>query len=190
MSRYHNSIHTPVFRSQVSDYSSLSGALTPPSSQFTDPRRHRVPQCAAKPAGQPVSEPISFDYIGYLGQGVRIVDFSALSANALANMVASGNDLVLARTGVKQINLRISWPGYEHLNWSFSTPASPSMTRIQLGASIGMHLWRFVEKAMSSSTSRPEWKIGDKAIEFEKIILVALYSLGSDVWQADLAVDF
>lgn len=43
---------------------------------------------------------------------------------------------------------------------------------------------------MSSSTSRPEWKIGDKAIEFEKIILVALYSLGSDVWQADLAVDF
>jgi hypothetical protein len=43
---------------------------------------------------------------------------------------------------------------------------------------------------MSSSTSRPEWRIGDKAIQFEKIILVALYSLGSDVWQADIAVDF
>ena len=28
------------------------------------------------------------------------------------------------------------WPGYEHLNWSFSTPASSSMTLVQFGASI------------------------------------------------------
>jgi hypothetical protein len=54
-----------------------------------------------------VSSPISFDYIGYSQQGVPIVDFSARSANALIQMVAGGNDLVLASTGVKQINIRI-----------------------------------------------------------------------------------
>ncbi len=100
------------------------------------------------------------------------------------------------------------WSGYEHLNWSFSTPASPSMTRIQLGASIAMHFWRFVEvslrtlmdfifrylilsqKAMASSTTCSQWKIGNGGVEFDKIILVALYSLGGDIWQADIAVDF
>ena len=107
MSHYHSAIHTPVFPSQVSGYSSLSGALTPPPSQFANPRRRRVPQCAVKAAGSPVTHPISFDYIGYSQQGVSIVDFSARSANALAQMIAGGNDLVLATTGVKQINLRV-----------------------------------------------------------------------------------
>ncbi|KAF9442244.1 hypothetical protein P691DRAFT_779494 [Macrolepiota fuliginosa MF-IS2] len=64
------------------------------------------------------------------------------------------------------------------------------MTRIQLGASIAMHFWRFVEKAMTSSTTCSQWKVGNGGIEFDKIVLVGLYSLGSDVWQADIAVDF
>ncbi|KAF9444934.1 hypothetical protein P691DRAFT_676670 [Macrolepiota fuliginosa MF-IS2] len=190
MSRYHSPIHTPVFPSQMSGYSSLSGALSPAPSQFANPRRRRVPQSAVKASGSPVTHPVSFDYIGYAQQGVSIVDFSARSANALAQMVAGGNDLVLANTGVRQINLRIMWPGYEQLNWSFSTPASSSMTRIQLGSSISMHFWRFVEKAMSSSTTCPQWKVGNGGIEFDKIVLVALYSVGADVWQADIAVDF
>ncbi|KXN90313.1 hypothetical protein AN958_04346 [Leucoagaricus sp. SymC.cos] len=188
MSRYHNPIHTPIFPSQASGYSSLSGALSP-TSQFSNPCRHRVPQSATKAIGSPISHPISFDYIGYTKQGVSIVDFSARSANALAQMVAGGGDPVLAHTDVKQIDIRITWIGYEHLNWSFSTPASSSMTRIQLGASIAMHFWRFVEKAMSSSVSSQQWKIGNGGIEFDEIILVALYSIGGDVWQADVAVD-
>lgn len=120
MSQYHNSIHVPVFPSQVSGYSSLSGALAPPPSQFANARRRRVPQCAAKAAGNPVCHPISFDYIGYSQQGVSIVDFSARSANALAQMVAGGNDLVLASTGVAQINLRImvSFQSFKHLRLS------------------------------------------------------------------------
>ncbi|KAJ3573839.1 hypothetical protein NP233_g2171 [Leucocoprinus birnbaumii] len=180
----------PVFPSQVSGYSSLSGALTPAPSQFTNPRRRRVPQPGVKASGSPVSHPISFDYIGYSRQGVSIVDFSARSANALIQMVSGGDDLPLTNTGVRQINLCIMWPGYEHLNWSFSTPASSSMTRVQLGASIAMHVWRFVEKAMTSSTTCPQWKIGSGGVQFEKIVLVGLYSVGADVWQADIAVDF
>ncbi len=107
MSRYHSPIHAPIFPSQMSGYSSLSGALSPPPSQFANPRRRRVPQPAAKAAGNPVTPPISFDYIGYSQQGVSIVDFSARSANALSQMVAGGNDLVLAGVGIQQINLKI-----------------------------------------------------------------------------------
>ncbi|KAJ3573844.1 hypothetical protein NP233_g2166 [Leucocoprinus birnbaumii] len=190
MSHYHNAIHAPVFPSQVSGYSSLSGALTPPPSQFVNSRRRRVPQCAAKAAGGPVAHPVMFDYIGQSQQGVSVAEFHVRSTNVLGQMIAGGNDLVLANTGVQEINLRIMWPGYDHLNWSFSTPASQSMTRIQLGASIAMHIWRFVEKAASSSTTCPQWKVGSGAIEFEKIVLVGLYSTGAGVWQADLAVDF
>ncbi|KAF5362295.1 hypothetical protein D9756_002042 [Leucocoprinus leucothites] len=159
MSLYHNAIHSPVFPSQVSGYSSLSGALSPPPSQFANPRRRRVPQCAAKAAGSPVANPVMFDFIGYSQQGVSIAEFHVRSANALSQVIAGGNDLVLANTGVQEINLRILWPGYEGLNWSFSTPASQSMTRIQLGASIAMHIWRFVEKATSSSTTCPNGKL-------------------------------
>ena len=48
------------------------------------------------------------------------------------------------------------WPGYEHLNWSFSTPASSSMTLVQLGASIAMHFWRFVEVGDSLFTNETD----------------------------------
>jgi hypothetical protein len=108
MSRYHNPIHSPVFPSQISSYSSLSGALTPAPSQFTNPYRHRLPQTVAKTSGSPVMYPIAFDYINYSKQGVSIVDFSARSANVLAQMVAGGSDLVLSGTNVQQINIRIT----------------------------------------------------------------------------------
>jgi hypothetical protein len=107
MSRYHSPIHAPVFASQVSGYSSLSDALTPPPSHFANPRRRRVPQAAAKASGVPVTSPVSFDYIGSSNQGVSIVDFSARSAHALIQMVAGGSDQVLAGTGVQKINLHI-----------------------------------------------------------------------------------
>lgn len=43
---------------------------------------------------------------------------------------------------------------------------------------------------MASSTSCSQWRVGGGGVEFDKIILVALYSLGGDEWQADIAVDF
>jgi hypothetical protein len=51
--------------------------------------------------------PITFDYIGQIGQGVSLSDFSALSQSALGQMVAGAYDQVLAKTGVNKINLRI-----------------------------------------------------------------------------------
>ncbi|KAL9713334.1 hypothetical protein Ac2012v2_002939 [Leucoagaricus gongylophorus] len=189
MFRYYTCIHTPVFPSQLSGYSSLSGALSLSPSQFTHPCHHRVPQPVAKTTGRPIYQPIMFDYIGYFQQGVLLADFNARSVNALVQMVVGGNDLPLANTCVKEMNLYIMWPGYEHLNWLYSTPASSSMTRIQLGASVAVHFWKFVEKAMSSAATCTRWKIGNGGVQYEKIILVGLYNIGSDVWQADIAVD-
>jgi hypothetical protein len=107
MSHYHNAIHSPVFPSQLSGYSSLSGALSPPPSQFGNSRRRRVPQCPAKAAGSSVVDPVMFDYMSYSRQGVSISEFHVRSTNVLAQMIAGGSDLVLANTGAQEINLRI-----------------------------------------------------------------------------------
>ncbi|KAJ3573835.1 hypothetical protein NP233_g2170 [Leucocoprinus birnbaumii] len=190
MSRYHNAIHSPVFPSQVSSYSSLSGALAPPPSQFANPRRRRVPQNICKMSSGPICAPISFDYIGQAGQGVSLADFSARSQNAISQLVAGANDQVLAGSGINKINLRIMWTGYEHLNFIQSMPASSAMSRGQLGASIAMQFWSFVGMAQKSPTTNPQWEINQVKIPFERIVLVALHSIGDGIWQADVAVDF
>ncbi|KXN90320.1 hypothetical protein AN958_04353 [Leucoagaricus sp. SymC.cos] len=190
MARYHNSIHAPVFPSQMSSYSSLSGALIPLPSQFGSPRRRRVPQNVCQTSSGPVCGPIGFDYIGHAGQGVSLADFSARSQNAIAQLVAGANDQVLAGLGISKIHLRIMWTGYEHLNFVQSMPASPAMSRGQLGASIAMQFWSFVGQAQKSSTSNPQWQISQRTVPFERIFLVALYSIGDGIWQADVAVDF
>ncbi|KXN90314.1 hypothetical protein AN958_04347 [Leucoagaricus sp. SymC.cos] len=190
MARYHSSIHPPVFPSQMSSYSSLSGALAPPPSQFSSPRRRRVPQSVCQTSSGPVRVPIGFDYIGHDGQGVSLADFSTRSQNAITQLVAGANDQVLAGLGISKIHLRIMWTGYEHLNFVQSMPASPAMSRGQLGASIAMQFWSFIGQAQKSSTSNSQWQINERTIPFERIFLVALYSIGDGIWQADVAVDF
>lgn len=190
MSRYHNAIHSPIFPSQISSYSSLSGALVSPPSQFNSPRRHRVPQNICQTSQGPVCGPISFDYIGQVGQGVSLADFSTRSQNAISQLVAGANDQVLAGTGIKKIHLRIMWAGYEHLNFVQSMPASTAISRGQLGASIALQFWSFITQASKSSTTNHKWQISEKTIPFERIFLIALYSLGDGIWQTDVAVDF
>jgi len=107
MSPYYSCIHLPVFPSQRSGYSSLSGALSPSPPQFKQSSRYRVPQSMAKTTGRPISRPVFFDYNGDFHQGVFIADFSTRSANALIGMIAGSNDFPLANTCVKEINLCI-----------------------------------------------------------------------------------
>ncbi|KAF5361901.1 hypothetical protein D9756_002038 [Leucocoprinus leucothites] len=191
MSRYHNTIHPPVFPSQLSAYSTLSGALIPPPSRFTSSRRRRVPQILCKTSSGPMCAPITFDYIGQTGQGVSVADFSARSQNALVQMVTGANDLVLATTGVKTATLHIMWTGYERISKTkFNLPVSAATSRGQLGANIALHLWAFVDEATKAAASDPQWEISARGIRYDKIVLVALYHVGDDVWQVDLAVDF
>lgn len=106
---YTGGIHTLIHPSQISTYSSLTGALTPtpPPSQFTSPSRHRVPQRACKNMGAPVFPPISFDYFSQARQGIALRDFSVKSQNALNQLFAGANEPVLATAGIQKIDLRI-----------------------------------------------------------------------------------
>jgi hypothetical protein len=45
-----------------------------------------------------------------------------------------------------------------------------------------------IHQAASKTTStNPQWVIHPKA--YDKLVLVALYHVGDDVWQADVAID-
>lgn len=46
------------------------------------------------------------------------------------------------------------------------------------------------QRAEKSSTTNRRWRISQETIPFDKIFLIALYSLGNGIWQADMAVDF
>jgi len=46
-----------------------------------------------------------------------------------------------------------------------------------------------VQKAASSVTDAPHWRIGPDAITFDQLYLIALYSFGGGICQADIAVD-
>ncbi|KAF7770239.1 hypothetical protein Agabi119p4_6213 [Agaricus bisporus var. burnettii] len=185
-SRYHNSIHAPVFPSQLSTYSALSGALA--ASQFTSPRRKRVPQTLCKTNTGPMCSPVTFDYLGHTGQGVSLADFSTRSQNALAQMITGANDQTLVKLSVKSMKLHVMWTGYEHMGARYNVPVTATMTRGQLGAAIAMQLWSFVDAASKTTSTNTQWVIHPKG--FDKILLVALYHVGDDVWQADIAIDF
>lgn len=110
MSVYRSPLHPPLFPSQISSYSSLTGALTiKPTKRFDNPRRRRVPQYKSRvPAGGvPLCPPILFDYFKAHGQGVPANDFIVLSANALAREVSGANDQTLTGLDIDHLNLRI-----------------------------------------------------------------------------------
>ncbi|KAJ3573845.1 hypothetical protein NP233_g2165 [Leucocoprinus birnbaumii] len=190
-SYYSTSVHTLVHPSQLSSYSSLAGALTPatPTSQFISSSRERVPQSVCKNVSEPVFLPISFDYFSQARQGVALRDFTVKSQSALNNLLSGANEPVLINTGIHKIDLRIMWLGYEHVDCSFSFPVTRATTKGQLGSAIAKQFRRFCDKAASSSTTVHDWRIGPNAITFDQLYLVALYSFGDGVCQADIAVD-
>ncbi|KXN90318.1 hypothetical protein AN958_04351 [Leucoagaricus sp. SymC.cos] len=188
---YTTPVHDLIHPSQLSTYSSLAGALTPapPPSQFTSPNRERVPQIACKRISTPIFSPIAFDYFSQARQGVALRDFSVKSQGAVNQIVAGANEPVLANTGLQKIDLRVMWLGYEHVDCSFTFPVNRTTTKGQLGAHIAKQFRKFCDKAASSSIAVGDWCIGPGSISFDHLYLVALYSFGDNVCQADIAVD-
>jgi hypothetical protein len=45
------------------------------------------------------------------------------------------------------------------------------------------------QKAETTTTTVPAWRIGPDAVRFDQLFLIALYSFGDGVCQADIAVD-
>ncbi|KAF8998855.1 hypothetical protein BDQ17DRAFT_1247341 [Cyathus striatus] len=197
---YVNPLHTPVRPGQHSPFSSLSTAVAH-NAQFTSSRRRRVPQKSytsvvskwgsATGRVAALHNPIAFDYIGFSKQGVPMCELAGRSMTAISQMVVGANDMVLA-AGMQRINFRIIWPGYEHVDWARSVEVATSglMNRGQLGAAIAMNFARFIDVPRTEKASSGDWYVGPTGIRFDQLVLVGLYNVVDDVWQADVAVDF
>ena len=160
--------------SQISSYSTLSGALTE-STPFQSPYRRWLPQTAYVPvckfrsttgSAGGVHSAVSFDYIGAKGQGVSMRDARNM---ATLGQLKGSNDFVMAGVKSPKVTLRImvsfitayltfspasltllpfQWPGYLHVDWArnieIHTPTGP-ITRAQLANIIATNFARFVE---------------------------------------------
>ncbi|TFK24498.1 hypothetical protein FA15DRAFT_680663 [Coprinopsis marcescibilis] len=195
------SIHVPVLSSQYSTYSSLSGAVSQPGHTFQSTFRRWLPQTAYVPvskwrnataASNLHLAPVAFDVIGYSKQGIMMRDLSTRNISAIGQLLAGANDAVMASTGLKQITLRIMWPGYTHVDWSrvidLIAPTGP-ITRAQLALLIAQNFARFMEIARTQSPTAAEYVIAPGAIQYEHLVLVGLHNVFEDVWQADIAID-
>ncbi|KAF9463662.1 hypothetical protein BDZ94DRAFT_1308568 [Collybia nuda] len=199
---YVNPLHAPVSAASRSQFSSLGGAVNgvPSASQFISPNRRRLPQAPYTPStksrgsggrASQLNHPIAFDYLGHSKQGIPMRELSTRGGHTLASMVHGAGDQVLVHTGLARINLHILWPGYEHVGWTepIEIHLNGPIARAQLGAAVAMSFARFVEKTRSQPSRSPEWHLSPTGIRFDQLVLVSMYNVFEDVWQADVAVD-
>ncbi|KAF8123352.1 hypothetical protein EV363DRAFT_778413 [Boletus edulis] len=102
------------------------------------------------------------------------------------------DDRMLAGCG-PSVSIRIQWPGYP--SWSkqiptmnFKTPRG-QITRAKLAKSIATCVRRFIEsmqdKPMEAGSDR-RWKVGERHIKAEDLILVSLHQVTKRSWQPQL----
>lgn len=130
--------------------------------------------------------------------GVPMRELVVRSGCALERMLVGAAEHVGATMGkalrVVRIRLVISWPGYEHVDWSSSIElftSSGPLTRGQLAVEISNAFHSFI---MKSSTYPPsplayDWRTSTGGISFDRLILLACWNLHDDVWMADVFVD-
>lgn len=124
------------------------------------------------------------------------------SGGALERMLIGATEHVGAMMGkalgVMNVRLVISWPGYEHVDWSASIElfrSSGPLTRGQLAVQVANAFHSFI---MTSSTCTPashagNWRIASSAsvggVSFDKLVLYALWNVCDDVWMAEVFID-
>ncbi|KAF9261803.1 hypothetical protein L218DRAFT_473398 [Marasmius fiardii PR-910] len=189
MTSYPNPLHVPVPCIARSSYSSLGLAIQTSGSST----RRRVPQT---PMGKSIPHPsngISFDFVSYPQQGIPLKELYARGTHALQQMMQGANDPVLVHTRLARINLHISWPGYEHLQWYRSIEVVTSngpATRAYLASVIAQHFASYFEKAQYEPTRIPEWRLGFQGFSLDHIILLSLHHAFEDSFQVEVAVDY
>ncbi|KAF7432552.1 hypothetical protein PC9H_004493 [Pleurotus ostreatus] len=191
---YYNPIHPTIQSGQQSGFSSLGSAVPP----FLSAKRKRVPQLLFTPSSKwgasfgrtNQNRPITFDMNGYHGQGIRMNEISARGAPALGSMMFGANDIVFP-ANVRRITFRICWPGYQHVEWTRSVEvvtSSGPMTRLQLARAITDNYVNYISHTAYATSSDPTWPLSSAT--FPRLVLVALWNVYEDSWQADVAFDF
>ncbi|KAG2036731.1 hypothetical protein BDR03DRAFT_865663 [Suillus americanus] len=203
---YMNPLHPPVPSNIHSSYTALAGACSanqPPFAQAMPPTHRRLPQAPLSkvPTSRrsPPCPAVTFDLHGAAshGLGVPMCELLARSGGALERMLVGANDGVGAQMsgslGFRRVNLKILWPGYEHLDRSYPldihTPAGP-LTRGQLAVQVAHAFARFIEVCYPPAQHGASWRFGIGGIGFNRLMLSALWNVYDDVWLAEVIVDF
>ncbi|KAG6829423.1 hypothetical protein H0H92_004569 [Tricholoma furcatifolium] len=191
---YINPLHPPIRSTHQSYYSSIGGAL---QNRSLSPNRRPLPQrpfaLASKSRSAPAYAPIIFDHPGCSQQGVPMRELVARSGTGMTALLQGAGDLVFACTGLVRITLKIMWPGYEHLDWAspidLTYAGSGPITRAQLAASVSHGFARFTERARKEYCRSTEWSLVSSGIRFEQLVLLSLFNVCEDIWQADVAIN-
>ncbi|KII94531.1 hypothetical protein PLICRDRAFT_97522 [Plicaturopsis crispa FD-325 SS-3] len=193
---YENPLHPPVPVNKFSPFTSINASLLTPT-------RQRVPQPQYAPASKwkaticraPEQRPVTFDIAGYpAGYGVPLRELCTRGPVGMASMIAGASEPVLAHYGLKKIKLRILWPGYPHVDFERTidiyTPSGP-ITRVQLASAIAMNYARWVDKTQYEAINPQyaQWRVGGGALGVDRLILISLWNVFDDSWQAEIALD-
>ncbi|KAF8555566.1 hypothetical protein OG21DRAFT_1410728 [Imleria badia] len=209
MSHYFNPLHAPVPSEFHSKYTTLCHAnppLEPPFPTSFPPTFKRVPQTPpllSSPRRSGSHVPIIFELIGApsRGLGIPMRELVVRSGGALERMIVDASEpvgyLMSGPLGIRQVSLRILWPGYDHVYSSHSLELFSSggpVTRGQLAVQIAFAFSDYVVKmtAHTPAPSASSWRLGSRStggIAFERLVLIALWNACDDHWMAEVFID-
>ncbi|OAX38971.1 hypothetical protein K503DRAFT_865763 [Rhizopogon vinicolor AM-OR11-026] len=108
--------------------------------------------------------------------------------------LCDGDDLVLDGSG-RSISVRIKWPGYPLWNKQLLTrdyrKTPGPITKARLAKNLARCIRQFIKKMKTRRMeidADPVWKIGDRRIRFEDLILVSLHHVSQGSWQPQLRI--
>ncbi|KAI0781530.1 hypothetical protein BD413DRAFT_463866 [Trametes elegans] len=122
--------------------------------------------------------------------GVRVSDILKDAA-----ALDGANERVLERTGVRQIRLVISWPGYDEVGRYISvqvrdttTNDSRFITRAEFAKQICMRLSGFMKQAATPRREHALWAIGKHGFTIDNLWLLSVGPARGNMWFAELEV--
>ncbi|KAI9569247.1 hypothetical protein HD554DRAFT_2020600 [Boletus coccyginus] len=212
MSHYLNPLHAPVPSEFHSQYTALSHAnppLEPPFPSSLPPSFKRVPQTPlSKPLPSPRRSgphvPILFELIGAptRGLGIPMRELVVRSGGALERMIVDASEpvgyLMSGSLGIREVCLRIMWPGYDHVDWSHSLdlfssgPVTRGQLAVQIASAFSEYVAQMAVQTPQASPSAVGWRLGSRStggIAFERLVLIALWNACDDHWMAEVYID-
>ncbi|TCD65708.1 hypothetical protein EIP91_002284 [Steccherinum ochraceum] len=183
----------------VSGYSSLSGAI-PPIFQAPRPtlpaNRVLLPQPTWTPTGfakvdcaQRSNQHIAFDMLGApVGFGCSVMDIAA--RGNLSNWIQKADDpLGLA---CDKIQIRIVWPGYEHLDFQRGLAITPGMNRGQLALQVAKIVMTYVGKLSmeTPNAAGAKWRVCPGNVGIEHVYLASIFCVHANTFQVVLHLQF
>ncbi|TFL03900.1 hypothetical protein BDV98DRAFT_352628 [Pterulicium gracile] len=204
---FQNPLHVPLHPSKQSSYSTLLSPrhVVPPSAppqRALFPRKKIVPQHlhtatskwkAAMSQGRKLA-PITFDYVGYTGQGIPMCEIASRASYGIEQLLDRPLDTVGSTISLglhQHVTLKIFWPGYPQLDWTrqinLTNTSGKPITRAQLASAVSLQFARFFEKAQFEQAKDAQWRIGVTGITFDSMILLSLTQACDNVWVAEVA---